>query len=65
MDFIKTMETVIGKPAILEMYPMQQGDVKTTYADTSELEKAVGYKPKTELKEGLKVFAEWWKEHNY
>jgi UDP-glucuronate 4-epimerase len=61
MDFIHTMENALGKKAILEMYPMQAGDVKTTYADTSELEKAVGYKPKTELKEGVGKFAEWWK----
>jgi UDP-glucuronate 4-epimerase len=61
MDFIKIMEIAIGKQAILEMYPMQQGDVKTTYADTTALEKAVGYKPKTDLKEGLRKFAEWWK----
>jgi UDP-glucuronate 4-epimerase len=64
MDFIKTMEMAIGKPAILEMYPMQQGDVKITYADTVELAKAVGYKPKTELKEGLRKFAEWYKNNN-
>jgi UDP-glucuronate 4-epimerase len=56
------MENALGKKAILEMYPMQQGDVKTTYADTMEFEKAVGYKPKTELKDGMKVFAEWWKQ---
>jgi UDP-glucuronate 4-epimerase len=62
MDFIRTMEDAIGEKAILEMYPMQQGDVKTTYADTAKLEKTVGYKPKTEMKEGLKVFAEWYKE---
>jgi UDP-glucuronate 4-epimerase len=61
MNFIQTMESALGKKAILEMYPMQQGDVKTTYADTSELEKAVGYKPKMELKDGLGRFAEWWK----
>ena len=60
MDFIRTMEAVLGKKAVLEMYPMQQGDVKTTYADTSELEKAVNYKPTTGLKEGLEKFAEWW-----
>jgi UDP-glucuronate 4-epimerase len=56
------MEEAIGKKAILEMYPMQAGDVKTTYADTSSLEKAVGYKPKTDLKTGLARFAEWWKQ---
>jgi nucleoside-diphosphate-sugar epimerase len=36
------------------MHPMQAEDVKTTYADTSELEKAVRYKPETELEEGLR-----------
>ncbi|MDR1682246.1 MAG: NAD-dependent epimerase [Candidatus Symbiothrix sp.] len=65
MDFIQTMENALGKKAILEMYPMQQGDVKTTYADTTELDKAVGYKPKTDLKEGLKAFAEWYRNFVY
>ena len=60
MDFISILEDTIGKKAILEMYPMQQGDVKTTYADTTALEQAVGYKPTTELKEGIKNFVEWY-----
>jgi UDP-glucuronate 4-epimerase len=59
MDFINTMENEFGKQAILEMYPMQQGDVKMTYADITHLEKAVAYKPKTSLKEGLNKFAKW------
>jgi UDP-glucuronate 4-epimerase len=61
MDFIRTMEDAFGKKAILEMHPMQAGDVKITYADTSELEKAVGYKPETSLVDGLKSFAAWYK----
>ena len=60
MDFINIMENALGKKAILEMYPMQRGDVKTTYADTSNLEQAVRYKPTTDLKEGLGRFAKWW-----
>ena len=60
MDFIRALEETIGKKAILEMYPMQQGDVKTTYADTAALEQAVGYKPATGLKEGIKNFVEWY-----
>jgi UDP-glucuronate 4-epimerase len=60
MDFIRTLEEAIGKKAIFEMYPMQQGDVKTTFADTSGLEKSVGYKPATGLKEGIKNFVEWY-----
>jgi UDP-glucuronate 4-epimerase len=63
MDFIHTMEDAIGKKAILEMYPMQQGDVKTTYADTSDLDSAVGYKQTTDLKEGLGKFAAWYKKY--
>ncbi|MDR1737591.1 MAG: NAD-dependent epimerase [Candidatus Symbiothrix sp.] len=59
MDFIHTMEDALGKKAILEMCPMQAGDVKTTYADTSELEKITGYKPTTDLKTGLERMAEW------
>jgi UDP-glucuronate 4-epimerase len=61
MDFIHTMEDALGKKAILEMCPMQAGDVKTTYADTSELEKAVGYKPETSLQDGIKNFVKLWK----
>jgi len=63
MDFIRTIETALGKKAILEMHPMQQGDVKITYADTSNLEKAVDYKPATDLQKGVEKFTEWWKRY--
>jgi UDP-glucuronate 4-epimerase len=45
------------------MYPMQQGDVKTTFADTTALEKAVNYKPRTGIQEGVKRFVDWWKTY--
>ena len=61
MDFIHVMEMAIGKKAVLEMYPMKQGDVKVTYADTTGLEQAVDYKPLTQLKEGVGKFVGWWK----
>jgi len=60
MDFIHTMEDAIGKKAILEMYPMQQRDVKVTYADTTGLGKMTGYKPATKLKDGIKAFVKWY-----
>jgi len=63
MDFIETLEASIGKKAIFEMLPMQQGDVKTTYADTSALEYTTGYKPTTNLKEGMIQFVEWWNQY--
>ena len=45
-----------------ELVPMQPGDVPVTYADTSALEADFGFKPSTSLREGLRKFAEWYKE---
>ena len=45
-----------------ELVPMQPGDVPVTYADTSALEKDFGFKPNTSLRDGLRRFAEWYKE---
>ena len=41
---------------------MQPGDVPTTFADTTALERDFGFKPHTSLREGLRCFAEWYKE---
>ena len=41
--------------------PMQPGDVSRTYADTSKLQRAVGYKPRFGLHDGIRRFAEWYK----
>lgn len=60
MDFIHTLEDILGKKANLEMKPMQPGDVLQTFADTHELEELTGYKPKIELREGLSEFASWY-----
>ena len=46
-----------------ELVPMQPGDVPVTYADTSDLERDFGYKPSTSLREGLRKFAQWYKEY--
>ena len=45
-----------------ELVPMQPGDVPVTYADTSALERDFGFKPSTSLRDGLRRFAEWYKE---
>jgi len=45
-----------------ELVPMQPGDVPVTYADISALERDFGYKPSTDLRTGLRKFAEWYKE---
>lgn len=45
-----------------KLVPMQPGDVPVTYADTSALEEDFGFRPSTSLREGLRKFAEWYKE---
>ncbi|MDA3852639.1 MAG: NAD-dependent epimerase [Bacteroidales bacterium] len=64
MDFIQTLELALGKEAIKEMYPMQAGDVKQTYADVSALKQSCGYSPKTSLKEGIGELVKWYKAYN-
>ncbi len=60
LHFIETLENLLGKKAIRNMLPMQQGDVMTTFADTAKLEAHCGYKPYTSLENGLKRFADWY-----
>jgi UDP-glucuronate 4-epimerase len=62
MDFIETLEDVIGKRAIKNFYPMQDGDVYRTYADVKELEMNFGFFSTTLIKDGLDQFIKWYKE---
>lgn len=59
MDFISEIENALGRKAEKQFLPMQQGDVLRTYADTSHLEREVGYKPSTTLHSGIGKFIEW------
>jgi UDP-glucuronate 4-epimerase len=63
MDYIHALEEAIGKKSQYNMMEMQAGDVPSTYADVSRLEKDLGYKPQTSVKEGVKRFVEWYKEY--
>ena len=63
MYFIETLEKSIGKTANKEFLPMQAGDVIGTYADVSELERDIGFKPQTSIEEGLKRFADWYMKY--
>lgn len=62
MDFIEAIEEVIGKKAKKNLLPMQPGDVASTWADTTDLEKDLGYKPYTDVKDGIRNFVEWYRE---
>ena len=71
-DFVKILSEELVRVGILppnfdfeshkKLLSMQKGDVPVTYADTTELEKDFNYKPSTNLREGLRKFAEWYKK---
>lgn len=72
LDFVNILQEELVRACVLpqdydfeshkELVAMQPGDVPITYADTSALERDFGFKPKTTLREGLRKFAEWYKE---
>jgi UDP-glucuronate 4-epimerase len=61
MDFIQALEQATGKKAQKEFLPMQCGDVYQTYANTSLLQKTFGFKPVTDISEGVRLFVDWYK----
>jgi len=62
MDFVQTVEDVMGQSAKRIMLPMQKGDVPRTFASPDLLMALTGYKPETTLKVGVKAFLEWYLE---
>ncbi len=72
LDFVDILQQELVRAGVLpsdydfeahkELVPMQAGDVPVTYADTSALERDFGFKPSTSLREGLRKFAEWYKD---
>ncbi len=62
IDFIEAIESNLGTKAIRQYYPMQPGDVKTTMADINKIS-LLGYKPKTDIQEGIKKFIAWYKDY--
>ena len=63
MDFIEAIETKLGIKAKKEMLPMQPGDVPMTWADTSDLEANLEYRPDTPIKEGVGRFIDWYNSY--
>ena len=73
LDFVNILQEELIRAGVLpqdydfeahkQLVPMQPGDVPTTYADTTALERDFGFTPKIMLREGLRKFAEWYKEY--
>jgi UDP-glucuronate 4-epimerase len=64
MDFIAALEHALGQRAILNMLPMQPGDVVATEADTGLLRALVGELPQTSLEDGVRQFAVWYRAYS-
>lgn len=60
-EMVETIENALGKKAILDIQPMQPGDVDKTYADISKAKAMIGYDPQTNFSEGIRKFVEWYK----
>lgn len=63
LDYIAALEEALGRKAQLDLLPMQPGDVVSTRADVSELEKAVGFHPSITIGEGIARFVTWYKDY--
>jgi UDP-glucuronate 4-epimerase len=62
IEYINTLENVLGIKAKINFMDMQKGDVKSTHSDNTALDKWVGFKPRTSINEGVKFFVDWYKE---
>ena len=62
LRYIEVLEQCLGKKAIMEMLPLQAGDVPDTEADVSDLIAAVGYRPTVSVEQGVRNFVAWYRE---
>jgi len=63
MRFIEVLEKALGKKAVMNLLPIQPGDVPATYANVDDLVRDVGFKPKTSIETGIKRFVDWYIEY--
>jgi len=61
MQYIRVLEQCLGRQAVLEMLPMQEGDMPATYADITDLSRDTGFNPVTPIEIGVARFVEWYK----
>jgi UDP-glucuronate 4-epimerase len=63
MDYIKAVEKGLDKKAIMELLPLQPGDVPASHADVTDLVRDTGYKPETRIEDGVKAFTDWYLDY--
>ncbi len=64
MDYIKALESSLGRNAKKELLPLQPGDVLDTYADVDDIVETFDYKPNTSIEQGVENFATWFKRYS-
>lgn len=63
-DYIAAIERAVGKKAVVELLPLQPGDVPDTAADVTALVNAIGYKPNTPIQDGVDAFVAWYRNYH-
>jgi UDP-glucuronate 4-epimerase len=63
MRYIELLEKCLERKAVLDLQPMQKGDVPATCADVSALQAAVGYRPSTSVEAGIPRFVDWYRSY--
>lgn len=63
MEFIDVLQECLGKKAIIDMLPMQDGDVEATYANIDAIKSLTGFHPHTDIRQGLSSFVEWYRSY--
>jgi UDP-glucuronate 4-epimerase len=63
LDFVEAIEDALGMTATRNMMEMQKGDVPATWADATLLQDLTGYRPQTDVREGIKHFVAWFRDY--
>jgi UDP-glucuronate 4-epimerase len=62
LEVVTLIEQAVGRPAVREFLAIQPGEVLETFADCSDLESAIGFRPSTELADGVRRFVQWYRD---
>jgi UDP-glucuronate 4-epimerase len=63
-DYLEAIESAVGRKAVIEMQPLQPGDVPDTFADVSALKRAINYQPATPIQIGINAFVAWYRDYH-
>jgi UDP-glucuronate 4-epimerase len=64
IEMVRHLEDALGKKALLRFLPNQPGDMETTFADIERARRVLGYSPRKPFKDGIRLFADWFKKNH-